>query len=60
MVEMGNVIDELERTGLREGIKIILGGAPVTEEYAKKIGADAAVTDAVKGVELAKRWVHIT
>ena len=60
MVEMGNVIDELERAGLRKGIKIILGGAPVTEEYAKRIGADAAVTDAVEGVELAKTWVHDT
>ena len=60
MVEMGNVVDELKRAGIRDGVKIIIGGAPVTEEFAKKIGADAAVTDALEGVKLAKSWMRQT
>jgi len=53
---MGSVIAELERQGLRDGVKVIVGGAPMTKEFAEEIGADAAATDAVKGVRTVSRW----
>ncbi|MEM1574876.1 MAG: corrinoid protein [Nitrososphaerota archaeon] len=50
LLEQKRVIEELERTGLRKNVKVIVGGAPVTEEWAKKIGADGYAPDAVKAV----------
>ncbi|MEX2750798.1 MAG: B12-binding domain-containing protein [Candidatus Freyarchaeota archaeon] len=58
MQELGNVIKELEKANLRNQVKIIVGGAPLTEEYAKKIGADAYAPDAVAGVNICKKWVE--
>ncbi|MEM4674860.1 MAG: corrinoid protein [Nitrososphaerota archaeon] len=57
MVEMENVIKALEHAGLRNKVKIIIGGAPVSKEYAEKIGADAYAKDAVEGVSICKSWV---
>ena len=57
MVEMGNVIKALKDAGLRDEVKIVIGGAPITQEYAEKIGADAAARDAVEGVNICKSWV---
>lgn len=57
MVEMDNVLKELERGKVRGEVKVIVGGAPLTEDYAKKIGADAYAPDAVAGVRSCKRWV---
>jgi 5-methyltetrahydrofolate--homocysteine methyltransferase len=57
MPEMKNVIAQLQRDGLRAGLKIIVGGAPVTEEYAQTIGADAYGSDAIAGVNICKEWV---
>jgi len=57
MVEMESIIKELKKAGLRKNVKIIIGGAPITSEYAKKIGADAAARDAVEGVNICKSWV---
>jgi len=57
MVEMENVIKALKDAGLRDKVKIIIGGAPITQEYAEKIGADAAARDAVEGVNICKSWV---
>lgn len=57
MVEMENVMNALKKAGLKNKVKVIIGGAPITEEYAKKIGADAYGKDAVVGVEICKRWV---
>ena len=57
MIEMENVIKALKEAGLREKVKIIIGGAPITEEYARKIGADAAARDAVEGVNICKSWM---
>jgi len=57
MVEMENVIKTLKDAGLRDKVKIIIGGAPITQEYAEKIGADAAARDAVEGVNICKSWV---
>ncbi len=57
MIEMENVISSLKKAGLRRKLKVIIGGAPITPEYAKKIGADAAARDAVEGVRICNRWV---
>ena len=56
MGEMEKVIIELKKQGLRDGLKIIVGGAPLTQEYAEKIGADAAAHDAVEGVRILSGW----
>jgi 5-methyltetrahydrofolate--homocysteine methyltransferase len=56
MVEMENIVAKLENEGVREGLKILIGGAPINDEYAEKIGADAAARDAVDGVRIVNRW----
>jgi len=50
-------IDALCEAGLREQIKIIVGGAPVTAEFAKEIGADGTAIDAGQAVKLAKSLI---
>jgi len=57
MIEMENVIKALKESGVRDKVKIIIGGAPVTKEYAEKIGADAAARDAIEGVNICKSWM---
>ncbi|MEO0079079.1 MAG: corrinoid protein [candidate division WOR-3 bacterium] len=46
MPKMGKVIEALKRSGLRERVKVIVGGAPVTSEFARRIGADGYAPDA--------------
>lgn len=59
MTGMETVIKEIEKAGLRNKVKVIIGGAPITTDYAKKIGADAAAKDAVEGVRLCKTWMGV-
>ena len=47
-------IKKIEEAGLRNKVKIMVGGAPVTEEYAKKVKADAYAEDAFKAVQVAR------
>lgn len=54
MTYMKNIIDALENHGLREKVKVLVGGAPVTEEFARKIGADGYSSNANEAVWLAK------
>lgn len=56
--EMKTVIDMLIKNGIREKVKVLLGGNAVTKEFAKEIGADAAALDAIEGVEICKKWVR--
>jgi corrinoid protein of di/trimethylamine methyltransferase len=49
-----NVVEALQRRGLRPRVKVIIGGAPVTESWVKEIGADGYGKDAVAAVALAK------
>ena len=56
MVEMQNVIAQLIEAGLRDGVKIIIGGAPLNQKYASDIGADAAASDAVEGIRIINDW----
>ena len=53
--EMKRVIESLQQQGLREAIKIIVGGAPITEEFAGRIGADGFSATAPGGARLAAR-----
>lgn len=57
MEEMKTVVEELAKAGLRNKVKVLLGGNPVTKEFAREIGADDAAMNAVEGVEICKRWV---
>ena len=54
MVQMKATIDALEEAGLRESVKVMIGGAPVTAAFAEQIGADAYAPDAATAVELAR------
>jgi 5-methyltetrahydrofolate--homocysteine methyltransferase len=54
MTSMGVVIKAIEQAGLRNQVKIMVGGAPITEEYARQIGADGYAPDASRAVNVAK------
>jgi 5-methyltetrahydrofolate--homocysteine methyltransferase len=55
MLHQQEVIESLREAGLREQVKVMVGGAPVTESWAEKIGADGYAEDAISAVDLAKR-----
>jgi len=55
MMGQKKIIEELERAGLRGGVKVMVGGAPVSQAFADSIGADGYAQDAVAAVELATR-----
>jgi 5-methyltetrahydrofolate--homocysteine methyltransferase len=55
MINMKTVIDGLKEAGIRDKVKVIIGGAPVTQAYADQIGADGYATDAATGVDVAKK-----
>jgi len=55
MVNMKATIEALEEAGLRESVKIMVGGAPVTVAFAEEIGADAYAPDAPTAVEVARK-----
>ena len=54
---MKEVIEILDKEGLRESVKIVIGGAPVSQDFANQIGADAYGYDATSGVKLVKSLV---
>jgi corrinoid protein of di/trimethylamine methyltransferase len=56
MSEMQKVIGELKAQGLRDRIKVLVGGAPVDQAFADKIGADGYGANAADAVELARRF----
>jgi 5-methyltetrahydrofolate--homocysteine methyltransferase len=55
MLSMKDTIEAIVEAGIRDKVKIIIGGAPVTQEYADKIGADGYAEDAVSAVELVRK-----
>jgi len=57
MPVMGEVIEGLKAAGIRNRVKVIVGGTPVTKEFADSIGADHRAENAVEGVERCKEWV---
>ncbi len=57
MVNMAEVIKALEAAGLRDKVKIMIGGAPITQNYADQIGADGYSPDAASAVDKAKIFI---
>jgi 5-methyltetrahydrofolate--homocysteine methyltransferase len=55
MPQMGKIIDLLKEKGLRDKVKVIIGGAPITEQFATSIGADGYAPEAGSAAELAKK-----
>jgi len=54
MPEMQHVIEALQEAGLRDQVKVIVGGAPIDQAFADTIGADGYGKDAVEAVQLAR------
>lgn len=52
--EMKNILQAIEKAGLRKKVKTIVGGAPVNEKFAKEIGADGYAPDAASAVDIVK------
>jgi 5-methyltetrahydrofolate--homocysteine methyltransferase len=59
MPSMKSTIEQLSGSGLRDKVKIIIGGAPVTQEYANEIGADGYSENANGAVSLARTLVSV-
>jgi corrinoid protein of di/trimethylamine methyltransferase len=59
MVKQKEVIDELDKLGLRKKVKVMVGGAPVTRDWVQKIEADGYSEDAIGAVGLAKQLMGI-
>jgi len=59
MVSMKEAIEKIKEAGVRDKVKIIIGGAPVTQEYANEIGADGYAPDAASGVDKVKKLLGI-
>jgi 5-methyltetrahydrofolate--homocysteine methyltransferase len=57
MPNMKTTIEALQAAGVREKVKVMIGGAPVTDSYAQQIGADGYAPDASRAVSLAKSLV---
>ncbi len=60
MIQMKATIEALEGAGVRDQVKIMVGGAPVTERYANEIGADGYAPDAASAVDTTKELLGIT
>jgi 5-methyltetrahydrofolate--homocysteine methyltransferase len=54
MIYMQEIVDGLKEAGLRDKVKVIIGGAPVTQAYADQIDADGYAPDAASAIDLAK------
>ena len=52
-----DTVNALKKAGLRNKVKVILGGGGISEDVVKFAGTDAFIADAIKGVEICKRWV---
>jgi len=59
LMTMGVVIKKMEEKGLRRNVKVIVGGCPVTQEFADEIGADAVGFDAKDAVKKVKRLLDV-
>ena len=59
MVAMKETIEALKEAGIRDKVKVMIGGAPVTEQYAHQIGADSYAPDAGSAVIEAKRLLSV-
>ena len=58
MPRMKDIVQALQAAGLRERVKVMIGGAPVTEQYALDIGADIYAPDAASAAQRASQSLH--
>src|SRR5512136_1272389 len=54
--ELGKVVDELKKQGIRDTVKVVIGGAALSERTAKDVGADVFAPDAITGLDIVKTW----
>jgi corrinoid protein of di/trimethylamine methyltransferase len=59
MLKQRDVIEALDDIGLRPGVKVVVGGAPVTQSWADEIGADGYSEDAIGAVNLVKQLLGV-
>ena len=59
MPKMGETINAIKEAGIRDQVKIMIGGAPVTAEFAKEIGADAYASNAASAVDKGKELLGL-
>ena len=59
MSSMKDIVDGLEEAGLRDSVKVMIGGAPVTQEFADKIKADGYAKDAGSAIHKAEELLGI-
>jgi 5-methyltetrahydrofolate--homocysteine methyltransferase len=58
MPSMKTTIDALEQAGIRQQVKVLIGGAPITQQFANQIGADGYGENAASAVTLARRLMQ--
>ena len=58
MHEIGVVVQRLEEKGLRSSVKVVAGGAPVTEAFAKRMGTDGYAADGGQAVKICKQFTQ--
>jgi 5-methyltetrahydrofolate--homocysteine methyltransferase len=56
MLGMKDVMEALNKAGLRDRVKVIIGGAPVSQRFADEIGADAYGATAPRGLDIIRAW----
>jgi methylmalonyl-CoA mutase cobalamin-binding domain/chain len=59
MLQMGDVVKALKANGLRDKVRVIIGGVPTTQEFADEIGADAWGKDALDAVAKARHLLEV-
>ena len=57
MLQQKKLVEALEKAGLRDTVKMMVGGAPVTDNFCKKIGADGYAEDAISAIDIAFRFI---
>jgi 5-methyltetrahydrofolate--homocysteine methyltransferase len=58
MTRMKDILQALQAAGLRDSVKVIIGGAPITEQYARDIGADIYAPDAASAAQRARQFMQ--
>ena len=59
MTSIGKTIEALTEAGLREKAKVMIGGAPITQDFANKVGADSFAPDAGSASRMAKTLLGV-
>lgn len=59
MLNMKSTIEKLKNDGIRDNVKVVIGGAPVTQSYADEIGADGYAADAATAVTVVKKLLNL-